>query len=81
MQLLLALKDQIKKIDLESDEMLLKSVQNIHQFSNDFSLNFAAPRGVNYIPKTPLKEEVDTSVSDLGTRITKLREELEKIRL
>ena len=78
-QFLLALRDHVKKIELESDDLLMKSVQNISQLTNDFSMNFAVPRGVNYIPKPPIEEQVDSSVSDLGTRITKLREELEKI--
>lgn len=78
---LLAFKDQIKKIDTESDDLLVKSMQSIAQVTNDFSMNFAVPRGINYLPKPPLEEQVDTSVSDLGSRITKLREELDKIRV
>ena len=80
-QFLLAFKEQIKKIDMESDDLLIKSMQNNSQVTNDFSMNFATPRGINYIPKPPLEEQTDASVSDLGTKITKLREELDKIRL
>jgi uncharacterized coiled-coil DUF342 family protein len=80
-QFLLAFKDQIKKIDAESDGLLVKSMQNISQITNDFSMNFAVPRGINYIPKPPLEEQVDVPVSDIGSKITRLREELDKIRL
>jgi len=80
-QFLLSFKEQIKKIDSESDELLLRTIQGFSQSVNDFSMNFAIPRGISYIPKPPLEERVDTSVSDLGTKITKLREELEKIRI
>ena len=80
-QFLLSFKEQIKKIDTESDELLLKTIQIFSQAVNDFSMNFAIPRGVSYVPKPPLEERVDTSVSDLGSKITKLREELEKIRI
>lgn len=44
-QFLLAFKEQIKKIDIESDDLLVKSMQGISQFTNDFSMNFAVPRG------------------------------------
>ena len=80
-QFLLAFKEQVKKIDMESDELLIKSMQNVNQFTNEFSMNFAVPRGINYIPKPPLEEQVDSSVSDIGSKITRLREELDKIRL
>src|SRR4030066_1142016 len=40
-QFLLAFKEQIKKVDMESDELLIKSMQNINQITNDFSMNFA----------------------------------------
>lgn len=80
-QFLLSFKEQIKKIDFEADSLLLKSIQNFSQTTNEFSMNFAIPRGVRYIPKPPVEERVDTSVSDLGAKITKLREELEKIRI
>jgi uncharacterized coiled-coil DUF342 family protein len=80
-QFLLAFKEQIKKIDAEADELLFKTAQNFSQITNEFSMNFAIPRGVRYFPKPPVEERVDTSVSDLGAKITKLREELEKIRL
>ena len=78
---LLAFKRQIRKIAEEADEILLKSIQNFSQTTNNFSMNFAIPRGVSYIPKPPVEEKVDRSVSDLGVKITKLREELEKIRV
>ncbi len=78
---LLAFKRQIRKIAEEADEILLKSIQNFSQTTNNFSMNFAIPRGVRYIPKPPVEEKVDSSVSDLGVKITKLREELDKIRL
>ncbi len=78
---LLAFKRQIRKIAEEADEILLKSIQNFSQTTNNFSMNFAIPRGVRYIPKPPVEEKVDSSVSDLGVKITKLREELEKIRV
>lgn len=80
-QFLLSFKEQIKKIDTESDELLLRTIQGFSQGVNDFSMNFAIPSGVSYIPRPPLEERVDTSVSDLGSKITKLREELEKIRI
>jgi len=80
-QFLLAFKEQIKKIDTEADDLMLKTMQNLSQVISEFSMNFAIPRGVNYVPKPPLEEKVDTSVSDLGAKITKLREELEKIRI
>lgn len=80
-QFLLAFKEQIKKVDTEADELLLKTTQNFSHLTNEFSMNFAIPRGVSYIPKPPIEEKVDTSVSDLGVKITKLREELEKIRI
>ena len=78
---LLAFKEQIKKIDTEADELMIKSISNFSRTTNEFSMNFAIPRGVKYIPKPPIEERVDTSVSDLGAKITKLREELDKIRL
>jgi len=78
---LLAFKDQIKKIDTEADELLLKAITDFSRTTNEFSMNFAVPRGVKYIPKPPVEERVDRSVSDLGAKITKLREELDKIRL
>ena len=81
MQFLLSFKEQIKKIDTEADELLLKSIQNFSQTTNEFSMNFAIPRGVRYIPKPPVEERIDSSVSDLGAKITKLREELDKIRI
>jgi len=80
-QFLLSFKEQIKKIDTESDELLLRTIQGFSQAVGDFSMNFAIPRGVSYIPRPPLEERVDASVSDLGSKITKLREELEKIRI
>jgi len=80
-QFLLAFKEQVKRIDTESDELLIKSMQNVNRFTNEFSMNFAIPRGVNYIPRPPLEEQVDSSVSDIGSKITRLREELDKIRL
>ena len=78
---LLTFKEQIKKIDTEADELLLKAIGDFSHITNEFSMNFAIPRGVRYIPKPPVEERVDRSVSDLGAKITKLREELEKIRL
>ena len=78
---LLAFKDQIKKIDAEADELILKAISDFSRTTNEFSMNFAIPRGIKYIPKPPVEERVDRSVSDLGAKITKLREELDKIRL
>ncbi len=78
---LLAFKEQIKKIDTEADELMIKSISNFSRTTNEFSMNFAIPRGVKYIPKPPVEERVDRSVSDLGAKITKLREELDKIRI
>jgi hypothetical protein len=80
-QFLLAFRDQIKKIDTEADELMLKSIQNFSQTTNQFSMNFAIPRGVSYIPRPPAEEKADETVSDLGEKISRLREELEKIRL
>ena len=80
-QFLLSFKEQIKRIDSEVDGLLFKTMQNFTQTTNEFSMNFAIPRGVSYIPRPPAEEKVDESVSDLGAKITKLREELEKIRL
>ncbi len=81
LQFLLAFKEQIKKIDSEADELMLKSIQNFSQTTNHFSMNFAIPRGVSYIPKPPTEEKADETVSDLGEKISRLREELERIRL
>jgi len=78
---LLAFKEQIKKIDTEADELMVKSISDFSHLTNDFSMNFAIPRGIKYIPKAPVEEKVDSSVSDLGVKITKLREELDKIRI
>ena len=80
-QFLLAFKKQIKRIDEEADELLLKSMQNFSRTTDEFSMNFAIPRGIKYIPKPPVERKVDETVSDLGAKITKLREELDKIRI
>ncbi|NIO43959.1 MAG: hypothetical protein GTN36_00155 [Candidatus Aenigmarchaeota archaeon] len=60
---------------------MLKSIGDFSKLTNDFSMNFAIPRGIKYIPKPVVEQRVDNSVSDLGTKITKLREELDKIRI
>ena len=78
---LLTFKEQIKKIDSEADELMMKVIRDFSQVTNEFSMNFAIPRGIRYIPKPPVEERVDKSVSDLGAKITKLREELEKIKV
>jgi hypothetical protein len=80
-QFLLSFKDQINKISTENDELLYKTVQNLSQSINNFSMNFSVPRSINYLPKPPTEERVDQTVSDLGDKISKLREELERIRV
>lgn len=80
-QFLLTFKDQINKINAENDELLYKTVQNLNQAVNDFSSSFAVPRNTNFMPKPPLETRADESVSDLGEKISRLREELERIRV
>jgi hypothetical protein len=80
-QFLLSFKDQINKISTENDELLYKTVQNLNQSVNNFSENFSVPRSLNYVPKPPSEERVDQTVSDLGEKISRLREELERIRV
>ena len=80
-QFLLAFKEQIKRIDTENDELLHKSLHNLNQLIGQFSTNFTIPRSMNYVPKPMAEPRVDESVSDLGEKITKLREELDKIRV
>jgi hypothetical protein len=80
-QFLMSFKDQLKKLEAENDELIYKAMQGISQSINDFNANFSISRGVNYIPKLPVEEKVDQSVSDLGEKISKLREELDKIRV
>lgn len=80
-QFLLAFREQIKKVDTEADELMIKTIQHFSMATNEFSMNFAIPRGASYVPKPPVEEKVDQSVSDLGAKITRLREELDKITL
>jgi hypothetical protein len=80
-QFLMSFKEQLKKLESENDDLVYKSMQGISQAINDFNANFSISRGINYIPKAPVEEKADQSVSDLGEKISKLREELDKIRV
>ena len=80
-QFLLAFKDQIKRLDSENDELLYKTLQSLSRVVNEFSVNFSVPRGVSYVPRPPVEERADENVSDIGEKISKLREELEKIKI
>jgi hypothetical protein len=80
-QFLMSFREQIKKMDEENDQLIYKTLQALNQSIGEFNANFSIPRGVSYIPKPPTEERVDETVSDLGDKINKLREELEKIRV
>jgi hypothetical protein len=80
-QFLLAFKEQIKKLDSENDELIYKTLNGLSQFISDFGASFSIPRGMSYVPKASIEEKVDQNVSDLGDKISKLREELDKIRI
>ena len=78
---LMTFKRQLEVMNSETDEVLFKILQRFGESVNQFSMDFAIPRGVSYIPRPLQAEKVDESVSDLGERIAKLREELDKIKL
>jgi len=79
-QNLLAIRREMSRIHLESDEILERSLQRFSDATNMFSREFTLPRGIKHLVRIP-EQKVDENISKLGEEIAKLRTELEKIEI
>jgi len=78
----LAVRKAVHKINAESDEVIEKALQKFAESTSLFGREFVTPRGAENFAKVSEKEDVvDDTISQISDEITKLKQELEKIKL
>jgi hypothetical protein len=78
----LAVRKAVHKINAESDEVIEKALQKFAESTSLFGREFVTPRGAENFAKLGEKEDVvDGTISQISNEITKLKQELEKIKL
>jgi len=79
----LAIRKHIHKFNADSDEVLEKALKKFADSANMFSREFVTPRGPEQFARRDEKSEdvFDSTISQLGEEIFKLKQELEKIKL
>jgi len=78
----LAVRKAVHKINAESDEVIEKALQKFTESTSLFGREFVTPRGAEHFAKGSEKEDVvDGTISQISDEITKLKQELEKIKL
>jgi hypothetical protein len=79
---ILAVRKHVHKINADSDEILENALKKFADSTSMFSQEFVTPRGPEQFAKTEAPETgFDSTISQLGNEITKLKQELEKIKL
>jgi hypothetical protein len=83
LQSALAVRKYIHKFNAQSDEILEKSLKKFSESTDMFSREFVTPRGAGHFAGNEGKPEdvIDGTISQLSDEVTKLKEELEKIKL
>ena len=79
----LAVRKHVHKINAESDEILEKALKKFADSTDMFGQEFITPRGPEQFARNG-EEPVsafDNTISQIGDEITKLRRDLEKIKL
>jgi hypothetical protein len=79
----LAVRKHVHKINAESDEILEKALRKFADSTNMFGQEFITPRGPEEFARVGESPEnaFDSTISQIGDEIVKLRKELEKIKL
>ena len=79
----LAVRKHVHKINAESDEILEKALKKFADSTNMFGQEFITPRGPEQFARNGESSgsEFDSTISQIGNEIDKLRRELEKIKL
>jgi len=78
----LAVRKAVHKINAESDEVIEKALQKFAESTSLFGREFVTPRGAEIFAKrSEGKDVVDSTISQISDEITKLKQELEKIKL
>jgi len=79
----LAVRKHVHKINADSDNILEKALQKFAESTNMFGREFVTPRGPEQFARNSevSGNEIDSTISQLGDEIVKLRQELEKIKL
>ena len=79
----LAVRKTVHKINAESDEVIERALIKFAETTNLFGREFVTPRGAEQFAKggEGKADVVDNTISQISDEITKLREQLEKIKL
>jgi hypothetical protein len=79
----LAVRKHVHKINAESDEILEKALKKFAESTNMFGQEFITPRGPEQFARSGESSEnaFDNTISQIGDEITRLKQELEKIKL
>jgi hypothetical protein len=79
----ITLRKHVHKINAESDDILEKALKKFAESTNMFGQEFVTPRGPEQFARSSenSKDVFDITISQLGEEITKLKQELEKIKL
>lgn len=78
----LAIRKNIHKINAEADDVIEKALQKFSESTSMFGREFVTPRGAEQFAKGMGKEDVvDGTISQISDEITKLKQDLEKIKL
>ena len=83
LETVLALRKHVHKVNAESDEVLENALRKFSNSTNMFTQEFLNPKGaeqLSNINENP-GDVFDSTISQLGDEIIKLRQELEKIKL
>ena len=79
----LAVRKHVHKINAESDNILEQALKKFAESTNMFGREFITPRGPEQYAKgnEVSGTEIDSTISQLGDEIFKLKQELERIKL
>jgi len=78
----LAIRKHIHRVNAESDDILEKALQKFADSTSMFGKEFITPRGPEQFAKGEKPADViDSTISQLGAEVVRLKQELEKIKL
>jgi hypothetical protein len=79
----LSVRKHVHRINAESDDILERALRKFAESTNMFGREFITPRGPEQLAKgnEVSGSEIDSTISQLGDEIVRLKAELEKIKL
>ncbi|MFH1228795.1 MAG: hypothetical protein V1678_00020 [Candidatus Aenigmatarchaeota archaeon] len=78
----LAIRKTIHRMNADSDAVIERALQKFTESTSMFGREFVTPRGAEVMPKETGKEDiVDCTISQIRDEVTRLRSELERIKL